>query len=147
MTSRISLPACALGAMIVGAAGARAQPPEPGDDWSGHLFDLLPAIDACIAASSEPAVVLEAWPVDDATVGMRLLDVLDQRWDCVAPVSGVPAVRLAPAPEEAAPAETTGPVFTRAPGAPPPAAPCYEHEEVLDPAGGEVVGWLSYPVC
>jgi hypothetical protein len=85
--------------------------------------------------------------VGEGVVAMRLLDVLDQRWECVAPESGAPAVRLTPALKEPVPAETAGLAFSRAPGAPPPVAPCYEHEEVLDPADGEVVGWLSSKVC
>lgn len=111
--------------------------------WARHLFDFIPAIDACIAASPEPAIVLRAWPMNRGMVGMRLADVLGAHWHCVADMTGVEVAMFDPADEPAEP--PVEPVFTRAPGAPPPGG-CYEHDEVED-AEGAVLGWLSTNVC
>lgn len=113
------------------------------DTWARYLFDFIPAIDACLGAAPEPASVLEARPMNHGMVGMRLVDVLGAHWDCVAEASGAPVELFEPADEPVEP--SVEPVFTRAPGAPPPGG-CYEHEEVED-AAGEVLGWLSFHSC
>jgi hypothetical protein len=113
------------------------------DSWARCLFDFVPAIDACLAAAPEPASILEAWPMNRGMVGMRLVDVLGAYWTCVGEASGASVEIFEPAEAPLEPA--VEPVFTRAPGAPPPGG-CYEHEEVED-AAGEVIGWLSFNIC
>jgi hypothetical protein len=143
---RISVPCCG---MLVASWHAAAQPFEHEAEieasWARHLFDFLPAIEACIDASPEPASVLRAWPMDRGMIGMRLIDVLSAQWECVAPAVGGSVESFEPASGATEPHPPVEPVFTLAPGAPPPAG-CYEHEEVSD-ASGEVVGWMSLHIC
>lgn len=148
---RIDRLAVVLSALAVAAPGERpaeateTMSAEIEGTWAEYLFDFLPAIDACLAASSEPASVLTAGVMDQGKVGMRLVDVLDAEWDCVAEADGEAVDLLQPAGEGSEPVPPVEPVFTRAPGAPPPGG-CYEHQEVED-ASGEVIGWLSFHVC
>lgn len=113
------------------------------DTWARYLFDFIPAIDACLAAAREPASIVRAWPMNHGMVGVHLVDGLEAHWTCVAEATGDSVASLEPAEEPTEP--SVEPVFTRAPGAPPPGG-CYRHEEV-EAADGEVLGWLSFNVC
>ena len=136
-------------ALAVSLAGsARAQEGTAGPAWSTYLLEFLPAVDACLLESAQPATVTRAWPMNHGMIGVRLTDAMQRRFDCIVPAIGGAPVIYEPVPEGEAstPVGNGQPVFTRAPGAPPPGA-CYEHEEVHDPATGEVLGWLGWDVC
>lgn len=138
------------GDLLAGCCVAQpvASAAEAGEEgWARNLQDLLPAIDACLAAAPEPAAVLRAWPMDHGMAGVRLHDLLSRQWECVAPVTGGTVDQFGPAGDGPGgpPDPGNGPVFTRAPGAPPP-GPCVEHEEITG-SDGEVQGWLSFRVC
>lgn len=115
-------------------------------DWSQHLEEWLPAIDACLARTpSAPAVTLLAWPVKPGLVGLRTRGRGPGRFDCVSRSDGAAIERFEPVtPPEAHPAEAS-PLFSRAP-AEPPQGSCFDHERAF--AGdGRFLGWLSYDVC
>lgn len=133
------------GCCVAEPVASAAEAAEEG--WARHLSDLLPAIDACLAAATEPAVVLRAWPMNHGMAGVRLHDVLSRQWECVAPLTGAAVDRFGPAGDELGGLSegNDGPVFTRA-SEPRPPSRCIEHEEVTDAHGGPV-GWLSYRVC
>jgi len=115
-------------------------------DWSKHLEEWLPAIDACLARTpSAPAVALLAWPAKPGLVGVRTRGASPQRWDCVSRSDGAAIERFEPvAPPEAHPAESS-PLFSRTP-LEPPAGSCYDHERAFA-QDGRFLGWLSYDVC
>lgn len=143
------LVALSLSVLVHAVAPAPASSAEHGDSdadtavqdtWARYLFDFIPAIDACIDAAQEPASIVRAWPMNHGMVGVHLVDGLEAHWTCVADTAGDSVASLEPAEEP-----SVEPVFTRAPGAPPPGG-CYRHEEV-EAADGEVLGWLSFNVC
>ncbi len=114
-------------------------------DWSEHLEEWLPAIDACLArTASGPAVAVFAWSAGPGHVGVRTL-AGERRWDCVSRADGAAIERFdaVPAPEKH-PAESS-PLFSRAP-AEPPSGSCYDHERAFS-QDGRFLGWLSYDVC
>ena len=115
-------------------------------DWSKHLEEWLPAIDACLTRTpSAPAVALLAWPVKPGLVGVRTRGAGPRRWDCVSRSDGAAIERFEPvAPPEAHPAESS-PLFSRTP-LEPPAGGCYDNERAFA-QDGRFLGWLSYDVC
>ncbi len=115
-------------------------------DWSQHLEEWLPAIDACLTRTpSAPAVALLAWSVKPGLVGVRTRDAGARRWDCVSRSDGAAIERFdAVSPPEAHPAEAS-PLFSRAP-LEPPADSCFDHERAFS-QDGRFLGWLSYDVC
>lgn len=115
-------------------------------DWSKHLEEWLPAIDACLARTpSASAVALLAWSVKPGLVGVRTRGIGPGRWDCVSRGDGATIERFeAVAPPEAHPAEAS-PLFSRTPLEPPPGA-CYDHARAFA-QDGRFLGWLSYDVC
>jgi hypothetical protein len=115
-------------------------------DWSEHLEEYLPAIDACLARTpSGPSVALYAWPAGPGRVGVRTRSGGPGRWDCVSRADGAAVERFdaVPAPDKH-PAESS-PLFSRAP-AEPPGGSCYDHERAYS-QDGRFLGWLSYDVC
>ena len=115
-------------------------------DWSKHLEEWLPAIDACLARTpSAPAVALLAWPVKPGLVGVRTRGAGPRRWDCVSRSDGAAIERFEQVtPPEAHPAEAS-PLFSRAP-LEPPSGSCFDHERAFA-QDGRFLGWLSYDVC
>ena len=117
-------------------------------DWSEHLEEFLPAIDACLARTPvAPAVALYAWPAGSGRVGVRTRSGSGdpRRWDCVSRSDGGAVERFdaVPAPEKH-PAESS-PLFSRSP-AEPPNGSCFDHERAYS-HDGAFLGWLSYDVC
>jgi hypothetical protein len=114
-------------------------------DWSEHLEEWLPAIDACLArTASGPAVAVYAWSASPGLVGVRTR-AGDRRWDCVSRADGAAVERFdAVPPPEKHPAESS-PLFSRAP-LEPPSGSCYDHERAFS-QDGRFLGWLSYDVC
>ena len=115
-------------------------------DWSEHLEEWLPAIDACLARTpSGPAVgrlrlVRQPRPrgrahAQRATAPLGLRGARGRR--AVERFDAVP-------PPEKHPAESS-PLFSRAP-LEPPSGSCYDHERAFS-QDGRFLGWLSYDVC
>jgi len=115
-------------------------------DWSKHLEEWLPAIDACLTRTpSAPAVALLVWSVKPGLVGVRTRGADPRRWDCVSRSDGAAIERFEPvAPPETHPAEAS-PLFSRTP-LEPPTGSCYDHERAFA-QDGRLLGWLSYDVC
>jgi hypothetical protein len=115
-------------------------------DWSQHLEEWLPAIDACLTRTpAPPAVALLAWSPKPGLVGVRTRGVGPQRWDCLSRSDGAGIERFEPvAAPETHPAEAS-PLFSRGPHEPP-AGSCFDHERALA-QDGRFLGWLSYNVC
>ena len=111
-------------------------------DWSEHLEEWLPAIDACLARTpTGPAVALR---LVSPGPGVRTRGG-GRRWDCVSRADGAAVERFdaVPAPEKH-PAEAS-PLFSRTP-AEPPNGSCYDNERATS-QDGRFLGWLSYDVC
>ena len=117
------------------------------DDWSRLLLDLLPAIEACLAAT--PGVmprVTKAWPMSRGVVGVRTRDDGGGSFARVAPAAGGALERLERVPPGSPRLPGEGAVvFSPAPQAPP-AGTCFRHERVGRPDGG-LLGLLSYDTC
>jgi hypothetical protein len=158
----MALALCALliGSVPLGCAFWRGEPETPAVsakppplaqdlstfDWSEHLEDWLPAIDACLARTpSGPAVALFAWPVSPGHIGVRTRSGDPRRWDCVSREDGAAVERFdAVPPPEKHPAEAS-PLFSRTPLEPPSGA-CFDHQRAFS-QDGRFLGWLSYDVC
>lgn len=149
-TARLSL---ADGAVVLGCCDRRTVEPDrrPDWDWGAVLPDLLPLIDACIAAlaaadGAEPIAVPRAWPMNHGLGLARLRDAGFGEWDCVADMLGTTVESLEPAAWDEPPMPgTDDPTFL--PGARTDArGPCERWEPALDAAGGPA-GWLVYPTC
>ena len=107
--------------------------------WDHHLLELMPQIDACIAASPETRWVSYAGRTGDDDVTMRLQG--NQRSvQCV--VRGQRAT-VSPTPENARIAGDAEALFVRGPGENP-GGECYEAPEVRS-ASGEMLGWMMDP--
>ena len=120
---------------------------KPPGDWSKHLFDLLPAIQSCIARTpgSSPRVV-KAWSMHNGKVGVRTSNAEAAGFECVATRQGSVVQPLTTLTGEARGFhDGWSPVFTLR-NLPPPAGECYQHERILG-VGGELIGWLSYDTC
>lgn len=120
---------------------------KPSDDWSRVLFELMPAINACLRAPvGDLPRVVKAWPMNGGLVRVRIQNIDGGRHQCIAPADGsaIDQVELLEAEAEPAPGEGN-PIFTPAEGAYPGAA-CFSHQRV-ESAGGQFLGWLSARVC
>jgi putative lipoprotein len=129
------------------APGADPPAAKSADDWSRFLFDLMPAINACLRAPvGDLPRVVKAWPMNRWMVGVRLQNVDGGRHECIAVVDGsaVDKVELLGAVAASLPGEGN-PIFTPAEGAYPGAA-CFSHERVEN-AAGSFLGWLSARIC
>jgi hypothetical protein len=149
--STLWLDGCSLFSRPVGPPPVSAKPPPLAEDlatfdWSKHLEEWLPAIDACLARTpSGPSVALLAWSPRPGLVGVRTKSNDPRRWDCVARADGAAIERFdaVPAPD-AHPGESS-PLFSRTP-LEPPSGSCYDHERAFA-SDGRFLGWLSYNVC
>jgi uncharacterized membrane protein len=120
---------------------------KPAADWTRLLLDLVPAIEACLAASPGPAPhVTKAWPMNRGMVGVRTRNGAGGWFACIAPAPGGAVDRFEPVPPGTSllPGEGAA-VFSPAAQAPP-AGVCYRHERVLR-ADGALLGLLSYDIC
>ncbi len=129
------------------ARAAGHAPPEPRPDWSTQLPGLLPAIEACLDASGQPAVgVTKAWPIPEGLAGVRVLEPGGERLDCVAGTEEGDVLltekvwNLSQLPGE------REPLFTPRSQSAPPGSACIAVSVARDATGGQV-GWLSYDVC
>jgi hypothetical protein len=115
-------------------------------DWSEHLEEWLPAIDACLARTpSGPAVALFVWTATPGHVGVRTRSGDARRWDCMSRADGGAVERFDSVPgTEKHPAEAS-PLFSRSPLEPPSGA-CFDHQRAFS-QDGRFLGWLSYDVC
>jgi putative lipoprotein len=119
----------------------------PADDWPRLLFDLMPAIGACLHAPvGDLPRVIKAWPMNHGMVGVRVQNIDGGRHQCLAVADGsaVDRVELLGAEAERAPGEGNS-IFTPADGAYPGAA-CFRHERV-ETTDGRFLGWLSTRTC
>lgn len=106
--------------------------------WDNGLESLIPAIDACLGATTEPSPVIFAAPLASGTL-VRLRGVEDgERYDCVVDPAGLASILQSEAP--IAPGERD-PTFTRAPTDTPPRA-C----EAIEIKGkdGVLLGWETH---
>jgi hypothetical protein len=116
-----------------------------GGDWSRELMFLMPAILACLdeVSPAEGAVVTSAVPRRMGMAGVRLRDAEGKRWQCIASLSTGKAGRMDEMPEGLEIPGDGDPLFTPARSKPPEGV-CWERREIVDPASGERLGWLSY---
>ncbi|MBU6371125.1 MAG: hypothetical protein KJS97_00235 [Alphaproteobacteria bacterium] len=106
--------------------------------WDNGLEALIPAIDACLGATTEPSPVIFAAPLASGTL-VRLRGVEDgERYDCVVDPSGLASILQSEAP--IAPGERD-PTFTRAPTDTPPRA-CEAVE--IKGKDGVLLGWETH---
>lgn len=126
------------------AQPAPATSAKPESDWSRLIGDLLPAIQACLTQPAVPVErVLNAWPMNQGLVGVRLRSPDGHRFDCIAPQAGGAAERLnGLMPEDSKMPGEGDPVFFPKRQSPPPVR-VELLERVVDGAGA-VQGWLSY---
>jgi putative lipoprotein len=119
----------------------------PETDWSRYLFDLLPAIQACIDKTPEPGpYATKAWPMNRGMVGVRTRNGQGGWFECVAEANGKSVDRFVPLPSGAPPAPNEDRVVFSPPDHPPPPGSCYKHERVMD-GMGDFMGWLSTNGC
>jgi hypothetical protein len=119
----------------------------PETDWSRYLFDLLPAIQACIDKTPEPEpYATKAWPMNSGTVGVRTRNAQGGWFECVADANGKSVDRFVPLPSAAPPAPNEDRVVFSPPDHPPISGNCYTHERVMD-GMGDFMGWLSTNGC
>jgi hypothetical protein len=152
MTARLSMPDGRLLAGCCRTAGGPAQVPigalmdRPAEDWSRHLAELLPVIEACYPLVSGAARVTKAWPMNRGMAGTRIESADGRRWDCIAPLAGngIDSLRSLESAEPALPGEGL-PVFVPGSVAVEPQG-CSRFEQVVEP-DGQVRGWLSVGRC
>jgi uncharacterized membrane protein/invasion protein IalB len=119
----------------------------PETDWSHHLFELLPAIQACIDKTPEPyPYATKAWPMNRGMVGVRTRNRGGGWFECVAESNGRSVDRFVPLPSTAPPAPNEDRVVFSPPDQSPPAGNCFQHERVMDGIG-DFMGWLSTNGC
>ena len=120
---------------------------KPPGDWSRHLLTLLPAIEACLAATpgSSPRAV-KAWSINGGRVGVRTWSSAAAGFECIATAEGSVLQPLTPLKAEALGLHDSWSPLFALPGQGPPTGECYRHERVVG-ADGELIGWLSYDVC
>jgi uncharacterized membrane protein len=119
----------------------------PQTDWSHHLFELLPAIQACIDRTPEPyPYATKAWPMDRGMVGVRTRNRGGGWFECVADSNGRSVDRFVPLPSTARRAPNEDRVVFSPPDQSPPEGNCFKHERVMDGIG-DFMGWLSTNGC
>ena len=120
---------------------------KPPGDWSKRLFDLLPAIESCLAQTPGTAAkAVKAWSIDDQRVGVRTVNSQAAGFECVATRQGSVVRALTPLKGPAIGLhDGWSPIFTPR-SRRPPAGECYQHERIVG-ASGELIGWLSYDTC
>lgn len=138
-------------AVLLASCGETATAPEAAAPaapasvaWEGRLSEMLPYIDACIAASPETRWVSYAGLLNDREVAVRLGGAAGE-FVCTAPTADPTAANVAIVPDDETVAfEGEGSaIFVRGPGANP-GGECHEADEVMN-ADGEVIGWWADP--
>jgi heat shock protein HslJ len=144
MMAMVALMLSFSGSKNAAAQVALVPSPKSESDWSRLIGDLLPAIQACLAQPAVPVErVLNAWPMNQGMVGVRLRSPDGHRFDCIAPHAGGAAERLnGLMPEDSKMPGEGDPVFFPKRERPPPVR-VELLERVVDGAGA-VQGWLSY---
>lgn len=116
-------------------------------DWTRYLFDLLPAIQACIDKTPEPdPYATKAWPMNRGMVGVRTRNAQGGWYECVADANGKSIDRFIQLPPSAPPAPNENRVMFSPPDHSPPGGNCFKHERVMD-GMGDFMGWLSTNSC
>ena len=117
------------------------------DDWSRFLFELLPAVRACIEKTpGQAAYVTKAWPMSRGMVGVRTRNAAAGWFDCTAQYDGSGIERFEAVTSDAEPVVGEGRVlFTPLPDTPL-SGRCWQQEKVVDSAGRQI-GWLSTNGC
>ncbi|MSQ59958.1 MAG: hypothetical protein EXR36_10040 [Betaproteobacteria bacterium] len=112
--------------------------PVRGNWWRG-VVSYLPFIDACIRkAQARTARIVNVEATKDS-LDVYLRDQLHQRIACTVQTDGTVQARAVNMDEHF---PASGPIFTRAPGAPPNPT-CYSSKRVMDPNTRSSAGWLS----
>jgi hypothetical protein len=151
MTARLSMPD---GRLLLGCCRTAGGPAQvaigdlmdrPTEDWSRHLAELLPVIEACFPLVSGATRVTKAWPMNRGMAGARIESADSRRWDCIAPLAGggIDSLRSVEPEEPAMPGEGF-PVFVPASITEPTGCPRFE--QVIEP-DGRMRGWLSFGQC
>ncbi|WP_417815525.1 YbaY family lipoprotein [Thalassospira alkalitolerans] len=146
---------CAVSAEITGLALAPGnfpvvdvddlqKPDNP--EWTRQITALMPAINACLAVSSNDLTsILKAWPMDHGMVGIRTINGDGSRYDCLAPSGGLGDVHTELVDGSTNRLPDEGAVrFTPATGAYPDGE-CFRHQRVEH--NGIFIGWLSHNLC
>ncbi|MFN0318221.1 MAG: lysozyme inhibitor LprI family protein [Burkholderiales bacterium] len=108
-------------------------------DWWRSVVNYLPFIDACIRkAQARTARVVNLEATKD-NLDIYLRDPLHQRIACTVQADGSVRARAVNMDEHF---PASGPIFTRAPGAPPNPS-CYSSKRVMNPKTRSAAGWLS----
>lgn len=119
----------------------------PGKDWADAALELLPAIDACLAAAPGPQPrVTMAHAMAGGQASVRLIDALRGRYACSAPRAGGAVSLFEPIAQGDYLEGEGAPLLSRAPAVPAPGGQCFRTDELRDPSGG-LIGWLSYDQC
>ena len=117
------------------------------DAWARNLFELLPALRACLARTGgRGARVTYAWTMDDGTVGVRLRNAVGGWFECVASRDGAAVERFDTLTTADFPLQHENELVFTPEGQSPPSGNCYEHERVVDDRG-RLIGWLSFNTC
>ena len=119
---------------------------KPSEDWSRHLSELLPAINACLT-DGVPSTerVSKAWPMNQGKAGVRLVDREGVAYDCVADLGLRKVETVERVASDDTMSDVGSPVFWPAREAPP-SIQCGRAERVLD-RQGRTVGFLNYEAC
>lgn len=141
----------ATAALVMGACGEAPTAPEPTAPieaapiaWESRLSEMLPYIDACLAASPETRTISYASLLNDREAVVRLGGASGE-FVCTVPTAEPTAANAAIiSDDEEMTFEGEGSaLFVRGPG-PNPGGECYEAPEVRN-ADGEVIGWMLDP--
>lgn len=137
------------GAEVTGEASVRlsALRTRSPDDWSRHLSDLLPAIDACLERTpGGGAYVTKAWPMNRGLVGVRTRNASVGWFECVAHREGRNVERFAPVDNKAEHVPDEEKVLFVPPSVARMEGACFRHERVVDEAD-RPYGWLTTNNC
>lgn len=137
------------GADVTGEASVRlsALRTRAPDDWSRHLSDLLPAIDACLERTpGGGAYVTKAWPMNRGLVGVRTRNASVGWFECVAHRQGRNVESFAPVDSKAERVPDEERVLFMPPSVARHEGNCFRHERVVDEAD-RLYGWLSTNSC
>ena len=119
----------------------------PADSWPRFLFNLMPAIRACLERTDGSSKwVTKAWPMSKGMAGVRMGNPHGDKWECIAEQASGDIQRFKPLPPNTPRLPGEGMVIFTPENKVPPAGECYEHERVLD-ANGNLEGWLSFSNC
>ncbi len=124
---------------LVRAQGNQALSGCATERWDAHLLELMPQIDACVAAAPEARRVTYAG--DDG--GEHLVRLWSQNGgvDCRVGANGV--ARIAPRDDDVRIGGEHEAIFVRGPGRNP-GGECFDAPEVRS-ADGELLGWMDDP--